>query len=166
MNNNIQDPGKWFPRVVLSSGISVAVVVAFFSVTGIASLYQGSYYSVLIMAIVLEFAKLVSVTYIKREWNYVNNLIRILFIGVITVLMALTSVGVYGYLTTSYQKSAIVLEKIYNDMERVNYDIDIAKDRLNLALGDKKNAIDNRQTELNGMTFDDKTKYLDKKRRS
>ena len=85
------------------SALFVAFNAAFFSVTGLAKLFAGASLSVMIMASSLEFAKLITAGYLYNYWDKINKGFRIyLSIGVV-ILILITSLGIYGFLTAAFQ---------------------------------------------------------------
>ena len=94
----------------------VAGSTAYFSTLGIATLFSGKYLQVLIMAGCLEFGKLVSTSFLYRYWKKAPGFLRGYLTAAVIVLMIITSMGVYGYLTAAYQvnasKSGILDNKI------------------------------------------------------
>ncbi len=75
-------------------------------------LFSGSMIAVMLMACSLEIAKLVIASFLYRYWNVVNKALRIyLFMGTI-ILVMITSIGVYGYLSRAYAKAASFPESI------------------------------------------------------
>ena len=85
------------------SALFVAFNAAFFSVTGLAKLFAGASLSVMIMASSLEFAKLITAGYLYNYWEKINKAFRVyLSIGVL-ILVLITSLGIYGFLTAAFQ---------------------------------------------------------------
>jgi hypothetical protein len=85
------------------SALFVGFNAAFFSVTGLAKLFAGASVSVMIMASSLELAKLITAGYLYNYWDKINKGFRIyLSLGVV-VLILITSLGIYGFLTAAFQ---------------------------------------------------------------
>lgn len=85
------------------SALFVAFNAAFFSVSGLSKLFAGASLSVMLMASSLEAAKLITAGYLYNYWDKINKLFRIyLSIGVV-VLVLITSLGIYGFLTSAFQ---------------------------------------------------------------
>jgi nitrate reductase NapE component len=98
--------------IAIFTALSIAGVAAFFSVSGIAKLFAGSSMAVMIMAAVLEVGKIITASLLERHWNELKTSLKIyLSIGVL-VLMTITSVGIYGFLSSAYQETAYKVENI------------------------------------------------------
>ena len=86
-----------------ASALFVAFNAAFFSVSGLSKLFAGASLAVMLMASSLELAKLITAGYLYNYWDKINKAFRIyLSIGVM-VLVLITSLGIYGFLTSAFQ---------------------------------------------------------------
>lgn len=107
------------------SAISLAGTAAYFSVFGLSKLFHGAGIGIIILATSLEFSKLVAVSYVYRYWKTITKLLRVYYIFGIVFIMLLTSIGVYGFLSASYQSSA-------NKIELRDSQITISQNKRNL----------------------------------
>jgi hypothetical protein len=101
-----------FVLLLFFVGLLIAGCSAYFSVLGIATLFSGHYIQVLIMAGSLELGKLVATSFLYRYWNKIVGLLKIYLITAVLVLMVITSMGIYGYLSSGFQVNAGKLETI------------------------------------------------------
>jgi len=85
------------------SALFVAFNAAFFSVTGLSKLFAGASLSVILMASSLELAKLIVAGYLYNYWDKINKLFRIYLVIGTTILVLITSLGIYGFLTSAFQ---------------------------------------------------------------
>jgi hypothetical protein len=81
----------------------LACVAAYFSITGLSKLFAGSGTAILIMASTLELGKLVTVSYLNRFWKVTKLSLKIYLSSAVCILMLITSLGIYGFLTAGYQ---------------------------------------------------------------
>ena len=93
----------FFILLLSLSAFLVAGSAAYFSVLGIATLFSGSYYEVMIMAGSLEFGKLIATSYLYRYWLETNKLLKSYLVVAVVILMGITSMGIFGYLSAAYQ---------------------------------------------------------------
>ena len=100
-----------FPKLIGLSALLVAGSAAFFSVFGLSKLFAGATLSVVIMAGSLEFAKLISASFLYRYWKSVNVLMRSYLTIAIVTLVLITSAGIFGFLSNAYQGATIDFEK-------------------------------------------------------
>ena len=76
----------------------VAGVAAYFSVIGLATIFAGSFWPVVIMAGVLEIGKLVTAGFLHLRWSDINRAMRYYLMSAVLVLMIITSLGIFGFL--------------------------------------------------------------------
>jgi len=96
-----------FPLVLGLSAFLIAICAASFSVYGISTLFAGASIPVMIMASSLEIGKLVGTTFLYRYWKKCSGILKTYLTTSIIVLMMVTSLGIFGFLSSAYQKSAI-----------------------------------------------------------
>ena len=100
-----------FPYFVGLAALLVAGSAAFYSVSGLSKLFSGATLAVIIMAGSLEFAKLVSASFLYRYWTKVNTWLKYyMAVGVVTLVL-ITSAGIFGFLSNAYQGATIEFEK-------------------------------------------------------
>ena len=85
------------------SALFVAFNAAFFSVSGLSKLFAGASLSVIVMASSLELAKLITAGYLYNYWDKINKSFRIYLSGAVLILILITSLGIYGFLTSAFQ---------------------------------------------------------------
>lgn len=90
---------------MILSTFSLAGSAAYYSVFGLSSLFAGAKTEVMIMAGSLEFAKLILASYLHNYWKTIGWLKWYLTTAVV-VLMLITSLGIYGFLTSAYQTTS------------------------------------------------------------
>jgi hypothetical protein len=96
--------------------IGLAIFSGYYSVFGISKLFSGGSWSIIGMAAMLEFSKLVVVTFLHDNFKTLRLLFKGYLLSAAAVLMIITSIGVYGYLTNSYQETAKVVYKTQNEI--------------------------------------------------
>jgi len=97
---------KYFPYLVLIAALCLATSAAYYSVYGISKLFSAQAVAVAIMAGTLEASKLIAATYLHRYWKQINFLFKLYLTSAVLILMFITSIGIYGFLTASYQTTA------------------------------------------------------------
>jgi len=94
-----------FKYILGFSGFLLAACAAFFSIKGIALLFAASFWSVAIMAGSMELAKLVSASYLYRFWDKINKILKKYMVSAVILLMAITSLGIFGFLSDAFQRN-------------------------------------------------------------
>ena len=92
-----------FPGLIALSALSVSASAAFYSVSGLSKLFAGASFEVIIMAGSLEVAKLVIASLLYHYWNTLNKYLRTYLTVAAVVLVLITSMGIYGFLSAAYQ---------------------------------------------------------------
>ncbi len=80
------------------TSLLVAGVAAWFSVIGLATIFSGSFWPVVIMAGALEVGKLVTAGFLHIRWSDINRAMRYYLMTSVVVLMLITSLGIFGFL--------------------------------------------------------------------
>ncbi len=106
-----------FPFLIAFSALSVSASAAFYSVYGLSKLFAGAQFQVIIMAGSLEFAKLVTASLLYQYWDTINKVLRIYLSIATFILVLITSMGIYGFLSAAYQDTYNQLTINQNQVE-------------------------------------------------
>lgn len=112
MKNNLLS----LKNLIWFCAIGLATFSGYYSVFGISKLFSGGSWSVVGMAAMLEFSKLVVITFLHDHFKLLRTSFKIYLTSAASVLMIITSIGVYGYLTNSYQETA---KHIYETQNKI-----------------------------------------------
>jgi len=102
---------KRFPALVGATAFFVAFNAAFFSIFGLSKLFSGAFWSVVFMATSLEVGKLVTASFVYQYWNKISKLMRGYLIGAVILLVFITSIGIFGFLSNAYQGATLNFKK-------------------------------------------------------
>ena len=102
---------KYFPIYVGVSALFVAINAAYFSIFGLSKLFAGATLSVIVMASSLEFGKLVGASFLYRYWDKINTLMKSYMLLAVFLLIGITSMGIFGFLSNAYQEAKVGFEK-------------------------------------------------------
>ena len=149
-----------FPSIIALSALSVSASAAFYSVSGLSKLFAGATFEVIIMAGSLEVAKLVIASLLYQYWDTLNKILRTYLSIACIILVLITSMGIYGFLSAAYQETyqkLIVNEnqieflenkaKFYED-DVARYDVELERisDNINILSNAKASSIQVRDT--------------------
>ena len=104
---------KLFTFIIGISAFFIAGNAAFFSITGIAYLFSGAFWSVSLMAGSLEVGKLVSASFLYKYWNKINTFLKLYMVIGTLILVGITSMGIFRYLSKAYQSSTVGVERLF-----------------------------------------------------
>ena len=113
-----------FPFLIGFSALSVSASAAFYSVSGLSKLFAGASLEVIIMAGSLEFAKLVTASLLYQYWDTINKTLRTYLSISTVVLVLITSMGIYGFLSAAYQETYSKLSTIENQKGFIQKKVD------------------------------------------
>jgi hypothetical protein len=116
------------------TSIALASVAAFFSIIGLAQIFPGSFWPIVIMGTILEIGKLVTVSWLYNNWKETTLLLRTYFLSAIIIIMLITSMGIFGYLSRAHIESNIVVGVNSVQLQTIEQQEKIAKDRLDYLL--------------------------------
>ena len=121
-----------FPFLIGFSALSVSASAAFYSVSGLSKLFAGASLEVIIMASSLEFAKLVTASLLYQYWGTINKTLRTYLSMATIILVLITSMGIYGFLSAAYQETYSKLTAVENEkayiQQKINfYDTDVSR---------------------------------------
>jgi len=91
-----------FALLTLISALSISVIAAYFSIIGLATIFPGSIEAVIAMGAALEIGKIVAAIWLHKNWNTAPTTLRVYLFGAIVVLMGITSMGIFGFLSKSH----------------------------------------------------------------
>ena len=113
-----------FPFLVGFSALSVSGSAAFYSVFGLSKLFAGASTEVIIMAGSLEIAKLVTASLLYQYWDKINKLLKYYLTVAVIILILITSMGIYGFLSSAYQDTFNQLTYVDNEKEFLQQKVD------------------------------------------
>ena len=114
----------FFPSLIALSALSVSLSAAFYSVSGLSKLFAGASTEVIIMAGSLEVAKLVIASLLYRYWDTLNKYLRMYLSIATVVLVLITSMGIYGFLSAAYQETYSKLTITENEKSFIQQKVD------------------------------------------
>jgi len=115
------------------SGLSISAVAIYYSVVGLTAIFSAAAIPIMIMGISLEVGKLVIASWVKAYWSRIPILMRTYAVSGVVVLMVITSLGIFGFLSKAHSdqtlvsgdvqsKIAVYDEKIKTEKENIEAD--------------------------------------------
>lgn len=112
------------------TAIALSAIAAFYSVIGLAQIFPGSFWPIIVMGTVLEIAKLVTVSWLYNNWNETVRAMRYYFLIAIVFLMVITSMGIFGFLSKAHLQSNIIVGANSVQIRTIEMQEKIARERL------------------------------------
>ena len=101
---------KFLPWFLLFCAIGLSTTAAYYSVIGLSVVFAGVAIPVIVMGSFLEISKIAIATYLHNAWKKTYALLKIYLTLALVVLSIITSIGIYGLLSTGFQENIAKLE--------------------------------------------------------
>jgi hypothetical protein len=96
-----------FALLTLLAALGLAGVAGWFSIIGIMSIYAGAAIHALIMGTVLEGGKLVTISWLYRNWDFANWKLKAPLVIFTLTLMLANGIGVFGFLSKAHLEQGV-----------------------------------------------------------
>ena len=106
MKINLSD--KIIAWLALLSGLTISAVAIWYSVAGLVSIFAAAVIPIIVMGVVLEVSKLIATVWLKINWNRAPIFIRTYLLVAIIILMVITSMGIFGFLSKAHSDAGLV----------------------------------------------------------
>jgi len=116
--------------MTLLTAIGISAVAAYYSIVGLMAIFSASAMSIAIMGVVLEIGKLVTASWLYQNWKRVPFLLKSYLTVAVVVLMFITSMGIFGYLSKAHIDQGKGVAEIYIKVERVDNRIETQRNRI------------------------------------
>ncbi len=94
------------PVLVLLSGIFLSTISAYYSILGLISIFSGSALLITLMGVGLESSKIMACVWLHKHWQDKIGFLKLYLSIAIIILMLITSLGIYGFLTKANLKQS------------------------------------------------------------
>ena len=117
--------------LMFTCAFALSGAAAFYSIVGLMAIFAAAPIPIAIMGSILEVSKLVIASWLYRNWNPIPRLMKGYLTGALVILMFLTSMGIFGFLSKAHldqgvptgdiaAKVALLEEKINTEKENIN----------------------------------------------
>ena len=151
---------RLFPLLIAFSALSVSVSAAFYSVSGLSKLFAGAAFAVIVMAASLEIAKLVIASLLYQYRKNLPRLLKWYLSLACVVLILITSMGIYGFLSAAYQETAAKAGSIDSKITLIEVKRDNIKEQL-AVYNEEKSSINSAVADLRTGLSNNKIQYTD-----
>ena len=109
--------------LTLLSALSISGVAIFYSVIGLATIFPGAFVPVVIMGGVLEIGKLITASWLYRNWKFTPFMLKTYLTTAVIILSLITSMGIFGFLSKAHLEQNLASDTL---IQRIN----ILKDKI------------------------------------
>lgn len=142
--------------LLFATALSLSAVAAYYSIMGLVAIFAAAAVPIFIMGSLLEVSKLVVASWLYRSWKEIPKLMKSYFTTALVILMLLTSMGIFGYLSKAHLDQAIPTGDVAAKLSLIDEKIKTEKENLNASrtelnqLDQAVNQTMSRTTDANG----------------
>ena len=127
--------------LTLFTALAISAVAAYYSIIGLIAIFSAAVIPIAVMGVVLELGKLVTASWLYHYWRRVPNLLKSYLISAVVILMFITSMGIFGFLSKAHIEQTTIsgdksLEIVAVESEISRHKKDIERAELSLSLLD------------------------------
>ena len=120
--------------LTLLSALLLSAIAGYYSIIGLAAIFTGAFWPIVFMGSVLEMSKLVTASWLYRNWKTCPLLLKSYFVSAVVILMMITSMGIFGFLAKAHIDSTLDSGANTVEVKTLNMQEKIAKERLDYLL--------------------------------
>ena len=121
---------KFIAYLALFSGLTISAVAIWYSVAGLVSIFAAAVIPIIVMGVVLEVSKLIATVWLKLNWSRAPMFIRTYLLASIAILMLITSMGIFGFLSKAHSDAGLVGGDVQAKISVYDEKIKTAKDNI------------------------------------
>ena len=106
--------------LTLLSALSISGVAIFYSVIGLATIFPGAFWPVVIMGSVLEVGKLITASWLYRQWKFTPFLLKTYLTIAVIILSIITSMGIFGFLSKAHLEQNLASDTLVQRVDIIN----------------------------------------------
>jgi len=116
--------------LLLLTGLIISAVAIYYSVVGLTAIFSAAVIPIIIMGSALEIGKLVCASWLKANWERAPRFIKYYMIISVVVLMIITSMGIFGFLSKAHNDQNLVSGDVQSKIAIYDEKIKTAKDNI------------------------------------
>jgi len=121
----------FFGLLTLLVALAISTVAAYYSIVGLMAIFAGATTAIAIMGVVLEIGKLICASWTFQNWKTSPFTIRSYFIVAVVVLMLITSLGIFGFLSRAHITQSSPTALLEERIERIDLKVNQRQTQIN-----------------------------------
>jgi hypothetical protein len=117
--------------LLFTVALSLSALAAYYAVMGLIAIFAAAVVPIALMGSLLEASKLVVASWLYRNWKEIPALMKSYFVGALIVLMLLTSMGIFGFLSKAHLDQAIPTGDVQSKLALIDEKIKTEKENIN-----------------------------------
>ena len=130
---NTQDTRKVMTYLLLANAVALSIIAEYYAIMGLMAIFSGSPISIAVMGAILGLSKILVTSWLYRYWKDTSLLLKTYFSSAIIILMLLTSMGIFGYLSKAHLDQGVVSSDVAAAVSLIDEKINIQKENINAA---------------------------------
>jgi hypothetical protein len=126
----IHTSDKFIAWSALVSGLTVSAVAIYYSVAGLVAIFSAAVIPIIVMGVALEISKLAGTVWLKQNWTRAPYFIRAYLLAAIAILMLITSMGIFGFLSKAHSDQSLVSGDVQSKIAVYDEKIKTSKDNI------------------------------------
>ena len=126
----IHTSDKFIAWSALLSGLTVSAVAIYYSVAGLVAIFSAAVIPIIVMGVALEISKLAGTVWLKQNWSRAPYFIRTYLLAAIAILMLITSMGIFGFLSKAHSDQSLVSGDVLSKIAIYDEKIKTQKDNI------------------------------------
>jgi flagellar basal body-associated protein FliL len=123
---------KLIAYLALFSGLTLSIVAEFYSIAGLTSIFSAAVIPAIIMGIALGIGKIVATVWLKQNWDIAPWSVRIYLASAIVLLMLVTSMGTFGFLSKAHSDQSLVSGDVTAKIAIYDEKIKVSQDNIDV----------------------------------
>lgn len=128
MNPSLNE--KFLAYLALFSGITLSIVAEYYSILGLMAIFSAAPWSVVVMGVALGVGKITATLWLKQNWSIAPWTIRGYLLTAITILILITSLGIFGFLSKAHSDASLVTGDVQSRIAVYDQQINTAKENI------------------------------------
>jgi hypothetical protein len=116
--------------LALITAIAISAISGYYSIVGLATIFSAAYWSVVMMGAALELGKLVTASWLYRNWSIAPSLLKIYLTCAVILLMFITSMGIFGFLSKAHMQQSVGQNDNTDQIEIIQQKIQFEKEKI------------------------------------
>lgn len=122
-----------FSILLAATGLTLSAVAIYYSVIGLTAVFAAAFWPIVVMGATLEIAKLVAASWLKMYWERIPKMMKFYMTTAVVVLMLITSMGIFGFLSKAHLDQNIVSGDVQNKIAIIDEKIQTERDNIDAA---------------------------------
>jgi hypothetical protein len=153
----------WFSILTLATALIISISAAYYSILGLTAIFASAFWPIVILGSSLEVGKIVSTLWLHKYWNRAEMQYKVYLCAAVAILMLLTSMGVFGFLSKAHTDQSLVSGDVIAKISIYDEKIKQARDNIDMsrrALTQMDSAVDQTMSRSTTETGADKAAQL------